>query len=408
MSVKPYKIGLTVLVLSSPYPAFCDSEFTLEGNIKLEVRVFPDSQNTDDYGRDRLTENLSFSPRVSYKADGYNLSVKPYLSVDSVDSERSNIDLSELYVEFLRSGSELKLGIDTTFWGVTESRNLVDIVNQSNLAAEIDGDTKLGQPLVYWEKYSDQGNLQIHWLPYFRERIYPESRERLSIPFLSKSTLYESGAEEHHQDFALRWKQSYSAIEVALSYFNGTSREPRLVYFATDNSLHQAYDTISQVGFEFQWLYQQTTFKAEAIYREGHRNNVEADFTSKQPGFGAVTAGLEYNIYAVFATRADLGLIVELNRDLRPNTAPATLYDKDIYLGARLTANNFASTTALAGFTLDYDDGSTLFTAELSHRLNNNLRLSADIFWIIDASDELLLATIEHDSYISLAMSWYF
>jgi len=42
----------------------------------------------------------------------------------------------------------LLVGINSVFWRVVESNHLVDILNQTDLIEDIDGEEKLGQPMI--------------------------------------------------------------------------------------------------------------------------------------------------------------------------------------------------------------------------------------------------------------------
>ena len=67
---------------------------------------------------------------------------------------------------------ELRLGIGKVFWGVTESRHLVDTINQSDGVEDIDGEAKLAQPMATLSWIRDWGVVELLVLPYFRERTF--------------------------------------------------------------------------------------------------------------------------------------------------------------------------------------------------------------------------------------------
>ena len=117
------------------------------------------------------------------------------------------------------------------FWGVTEAVHLVDIVNQTDLVESLDGEEKLGQPMIDLSLIRDWGVVDLFVLPWFRERTFPseDGRPRFAIPIDTHDPIYESSAEQHHVDFAARWSNSIGEWDIGLSYFYGTSREPRFV-----------------------------------------------------------------------------------------------------------------------------------------------------------------------------------
>ena len=75
----------------------------------------------------------------------------------------------------------------------------------------------------------DWGALDLLYLPYFRERTFPGAEGRLRgwLP-VEDGAVYTAGAERWHPDFAARWSHYFGDLDVAVSLFRGTSREPVL------------------------------------------------------------------------------------------------------------------------------------------------------------------------------------
>ena len=104
----------------------------------------------------RGRKNESFFPSFSFIAsyhrswdDGkYLFDFVPSFRFDHEDSARNLIDIQEL--SWIRVGEdwELRAGVRKVFWGVTESRHLVDVINQLDFTEGLDGEEKLGQPMV--------------------------------------------------------------------------------------------------------------------------------------------------------------------------------------------------------------------------------------------------------------------
>ena len=66
-----------------------------------------------------------------------------------------NFDIRELNYLLFGETWEVRLGVDKVFWGTTEFVHLVDIVNQTDLVEDVDGEDKLGQPTVNLSVPSD-------------------------------------------------------------------------------------------------------------------------------------------------------------------------------------------------------------------------------------------------------------
>ena len=180
----------------------------------------------------------------------------PFARWDEQDSERSHVDIRELTWIHVSDSWELRSGIRKVFWGVTESQHLVDIINQTDNLENPDGEEKLGQPMINLSFWRDWGVLDLYVLFGFRERRFPGVSGRPRLPFLidEDAAIFESSAEQWHTDFAIRWVQSIGELELGLSHFSGTSRDPRFLPqfatdplgFPTDLILIPVYDQIDQ------------------------------------------------------------------------------------------------------------------------------------------------------------------
>ena len=121
------------------------------------------------------------------------------------------------------------IGASQVFWGVTESRHLVDIVNQLDFVEDIGFDQeRLGQPMVNLNLFGDWGELSLFYLPYFRERTFPSNNARLRGPLTidTGATTFESNLKQWRPDFAAHYSNSWGRTDLGLSFFHGTSREP--------------------------------------------------------------------------------------------------------------------------------------------------------------------------------------
>ena len=130
---------------------------------------------------------------------------KPYALLDQYDSRRSHADIRELSWVHAARDWELLTGISKVYWGVMEAAHLVDIINQTDQVVNIDGEDKLGQPMLNLSLIRDWGVVDLFLLPGFRERTFPskDGRPRFAIP-IDNDVIYESGAENLHTDVAVR------------------------------------------------------------------------------------------------------------------------------------------------------------------------------------------------------------
>lgn len=325
----------------------------------------------------------------------------PFARWDSEDAQRSHADIRELTWLKAADNWELRLGIRKVFWGVTESQNLVDIINQTDLVESPSGDEKLGQPMLNLALIRDWGTVDLFLLPGFRERTFPgiEGRLRSALPVDMDNPQYESSQKDNHIDYAARWAHFVGNWDVGLSYFNGTSRSPRLlpgVDGSGDPVLIPNYDLIKQWGMDLQATLGNWLWKAEAINRSGQGAT-----------YNAVTAGFEYTFVGLMESQSDLGMIAELIYDDRGDAA-LTPFADDILLATRYIFNDAQSTEILFGLIFDINDSPHTLTLESSRRLGEawKLTLEGQAFLSIPSND--LLGGVRKDDYLQLKVERFF
>ena len=401
-----------------------DSDFNL-ARLKKKSIAFPSPGQKDNLGRWRtdvagefrlfdepgLNDLESFHGALSIQAEYYKtwnqgndiFAFVPFVRWDAEDKERSHLDIRELTRVHVGNDWELRTGIRKVFWGVTESRHLVDIINQTDNVENPDGEEKLGQPMINLSLTRDWGIIDVYLLTGFRERNFPGEYGRPRLPFLvdEDEAVYESGAEEYRTDFAARWSHYIGDLEIGLSHFSGTSREPRFqLNLRTDTSgspvLIPVYDVIDQTGLDAQYFIGDWAWKLEAITRSGQEDR-----------FAAATFGFEKTFVGVLGGRSDLGIVAEYLYDDRGAAAPV-IGEDDLALGFRYTMNNPADTTALLVWLHDLDSDEYLVTFEASGRIGENwkLVLEASVFSNADAPgndiQSILRAFSSPDSELSL------
>ncbi len=350
--------GLALFLLcAASVPALAEEDFSFSAT--LEGRYFFEEPQHAGQPDDALNLSLALQPEYYQEwADGkQSFTFTGFARADQHDDERTHADVRELYWRSASESFEWRVGLRKVFWGVTEAAHLVDIVNQSDLVENFDNEDKLGQPMLNLAWVTGFGTFDFFALPYSRERTFPgvEGRPRLFLVIDTDHPVYESADEERHVDGAIRYANSLGGWDVGLSYFDGTSREPRLLFaidavnvipnnpplqcqLATDPTLgpiligllgpllqplaadclqfftvapvnphlRPAYDQIQQVGLEVQRLMEGWFLKLEAIHRD-----------SRVQQYTAVATGFEYTWGAVLQSPVDVSLVLEYLYDSR-------------------------------------------------------------------------------------------
>jgi len=374
--------------------------YELSGIAGLEGRYFTASPAYT--GQDDYSSSLMLEPELYHQyPSGSSFTIKPFLRLDSSDSERSHSDLREAKFLYLSDHFEITGGFDKVFWGSTEFIHLIDIINQTDLVESLDGEEKLGQPMVKISIPSDWGTVDGFLLPMFRERSFPgrDGRFRPPLPVETDMARYESGSEEFHFDLALRYNHTLGDVDFGIYHFTGTSREPLLIQELTPQFqpvLIPYYQQIDQTGIDLQYVLGSWLFKGEAFYRSGQGRD-----------FGAITFGFEYTLVGIFDTSMDIGIIGEYIYDDRPASI-APPYQNDLMAGLRFAFNDAASTEILIGAIVDTEYSSQIYSLEASRRLGDNFKLSIEggIFSQIDDDDPA--ASLTKDDYVRVELNYYF
>jgi len=392
---------MLVILLAVASSPTLGEEVDISGSVELQTRAFghdPQWVGQDDQA---LQGSVVFTAEFRWRNEegSQRASFIPYLRWDATDDERSLVDFKEAYWAFEGDDYEVLVGANTVFWGVTESVHLVDIINQTDFAGDIDGENKLGQPMVSVVLQRDWGEISGFVMPYFRERTFPgvDGRFRAPVPVDTDNPLYESSSEESHVDFALRYSHYFGDVDIGLHAFSGTSREPRFVPAADGQSVLPVYDQINQFGVDLQYTKDAWLWKLEAIARDGVSSS-----------FAAAVGGFEYTLYQVSDSSADVGLLLEYQYDGRDEFEPATIADNDVFVATRLALNDIQDTAVLAGIGYDVDTGETFVNIEAERRFGDDWFVELRVRAFSGAEQGDTTFWLQQDDYVQLSIARYF
>ncbi len=372
-------------------------ELELAGYLEGEGRLFPRRPAMTGQARHEATlaAQIELYGRL---AGGWESSLVLFARSGGPDNERNHWDVREAILARTWENLEVELGVGRVFWGATEFVHLVDIVNQTDLVEDIDGEDKLGQPLIRIGYQRPWGEIALFLLPRFRPRTFPGPAGRLrpALPVLQHAPAYESGQGDRHLDYAGRLSLVLGPADVNIAFFTGTSRDPLLLprLAGTGMALVPYYQQIRQLSLDVQAAIGDWLWKFEGRYRD-----------AATAGGSAVTGGLEYTLYAVADTATDLSLLAEYAWDQRTG-GQAIAQDNDLMLGLRLAANNEDDTTLLLGLGLDLAGSTPSFL-----RLEGSQRLGDRWKAIVEASIFFAGSTppsLAADEFLRLQLRRYF
>lgn len=386
-----------LLVLFSS--AVCAAE--LSGNISLQLRAF--FNDPLDSNQHNQYSSFALEPEFyqAWNDSKQMLNAAVFYRHDQYDEERTHGDIRELSWTGVFDNFEITAGISKVFWGVTESQHLVDIINQTDLVENVDGEDKLGQTMIRFSTEQDWGVLDLFILPGFRERTFAgiEGRPRPILPagviFDANAATYESDKEKNHIDYAARWLTYFDEIELGLSYFSGTGREPESLNL-NGNVVTPHYVLIDQIGLDLQAIIEDWTWKLELISRK-----------SDLQKYIAATAGFEYTLYGLFESQSDLGIVIEYLYDDRDQQT-STPFQNDITTALRWALNDEQSTEVLLGIISDLDESETTSFIEASRRLGDSFKLTLEARTFNNTVANRPLHDFRQDNFIQADIAWYY
>lgn len=385
---------------------------------------------------------------------GERLVLEAYARADAREDARSRGDLREAYYEVQAGALTTRLGARRIYWGVAESRHLVDTLNQSDLADDLDGEAKLGQPMLEFVFGGETTALSLYALPGFRERRLPGPGGPLVYPFplALEETRIEAGAGLLHTDYAARASGQFGDLDLALSWFDGIGREPDILpclrrgsgFPGTEDQANCAvlasvtaaaprpglltpllqalglapsnaeiaadleqrayanlvlvpvYQRERRLGLEAQYIHEALALKFEGLVRD----------TRGARSYAAV-AGFEYNLSGLFGGAQDLGLIVEALRDTRPDLL-SSRYDHEVFLGGRWSLNDVAGSQALGGVLVDSGGGGQTWSLEASRRLGDDWKLGLRLRAFTGGDPKDLANVVKDADELRLTLERYF
>ncbi len=390
---------LAVSILLCPLPKVFAHE--VAGYAAGEVRLFPNDALYS--GQDDQSSSFVIQPEYYHEFEsGSSFAFTPFFRFDSGDQERTHLDIRELTYLWLKEDFELRVGVRKVFWGVTEFIHLIDIVNQTDLVESVDTEDKLGQPMVNFSVSRDWGTFDIFWLPFFRERTFVGTGGRLRGASVvdEERTQYESAAEEWHSDWALRYSHTFDDIDMGLSQFVGTNRDPTLLDGTDSNGDDikiPKYEQIKQTSLDVSYVIGEWLWKLESLYRTGQGNE----------DYFAWAGGFEYTSVGVLESNMDLGFVGEWLYDDREDDAD-TAFENDIAGGLRLTVNDAASSEVLLGWVQDVDTSARLLFLEASRRFGNNWLLNIEMRLSLDQPASDFLFEQRKDDLFQAELFYYF
>ncbi len=387
-------VVLTAMAVSTSAYA----EVETRGNVALQLQAFP----SDSQHQATQDSNVSMSTEIElYSSVGENgsFTATPFIRIDQNDRERSRIDMREFLYSHYSDDWELNVGLGKVFWGVAESTNLVDVINQTDLVENDGSSAKLGQPMVNLLLLKDWGDIDLYVLPGFRERSFPGigGRPRPAVVIDTDNALFESGEREKHIDVAARVSTAFDEWDVGAHVFHGTSRDPLFRFNPASSSVVPFYYQHTQVGVDVQATLESWLLKTELVYRTGDEIEDHA----------ALVSGFEYSFYDIRESGADLGIVTEWMYDERGEESNQA-FQNDVLIGLRLALNDEQSLEGLLGVITDLDEGGQLITLEGSRRFGSSIKARVQMTIFQSVENDSAFSGFDDEDNLQVELSYFF
>ena len=381
-----------------------EAQVNWDGSLELEHRYFWETDTLSNLDSGQTSARLEMEFFKDWNNGDDQIVFEPFVRLDEQDNERSHADIRQLIWTHYGSNWEFSMGLGKVFWGVTETQHLVDIINQTDGVENIDGEDKLGQPMLRGQTFNNYGNFEFYILPYFRTRTFAGADSRLNggIVVDNDNQEFESNSEESHLDYAIRYNNTFGDWGIGLSWFDGTSREADILRLLDFTSLSSTpyYPQINQLGADIQVTTDAWLLKLEAIQR-----NFDDVFYED---YAAATVGVEYTFVGVFDSVYDIGALAEYSWDQR-NESATSPFQNDAFIGARLALNNINNSEFLFGLSSDLDfSGSNSIFLEASTRVANSFTANIEVRYFDSKDPQDLLFNFRDHSFVQLGIEYFF
>lgn len=294
---------------------------------------------------------------------------------------------------------QIDAGYDLVFWGVTEGRNVVNIINQRDQIRDPFFDQGLGQSMIAARYFGSALTLEAFILPHFEELNFGAKGRPwgLGLPVNDDHSTFESADGANHIDYALRVSGTHGNFEYAAFAFDGTLRTPELQFDPSSTSLAPNYILGQQLGFEAQYTSGATLLKLESV----------RTWPKSKDSYTSTILGIEHTVGDIFGLPAEASLFAEYNHDSRQNDS-TVLFQNDVFLGTQLRFSNRLDTQVDLGAFFDLEYGGVIGSLRMSSRVTESLRAKAEFIYI-DASDSKdSLSQARDFDQVSIGLEWHF
>jgi len=371
-------------------------------------------------------------------------------------SGRSFTNLTRAYYTQAFDSFDVLIGYNVENWGVAESQSVLNVINPEIASDLAFGREQRGTPMINVNFDTGIGTLSAYALLGFEQPILPNAASRTRALWASDPSraVFQDRADQ--LDIALRFTSNFElgsgAVDIALSYFNGTDRTPLslpgciatsaaindaacdaintaintaivgafesgangdairdfLLANATDDIVAAAsalpsagfipyYQQIQHVGGSLVYARGDLQLRFEGAYRKPKNEN----------GSFAGVIGGDYTFYDVLGEGTLTVAAEYLYHDANARQ-PLSIFDNDVFLGMNFSLNDTRDTRLTAGGFYDLDSHAQLYQLSLSTRINDSVRAEFNAVHAETNGWNDPLSFIARDTFFEMKFSAFF
>ena len=280
-----------------------------------------------------------------------------------------------------------------------EAWNPVDIINQSDFVEDFQGEVKLGQPGSLVTLQLDKATVSFFATGVARGRRFGRDDDRLRVlPAAVIDQQFDGG--RWSPTGAVRAEMPIGPVNVAVSQFLGTAREPVLTPVIGPAGLagfRAFYDQISQTSVEADLVLGDSVIKTEFIHQR----------TDQGTSWGG-GVGIETSFNKIAGGPGDPTVYAEAYADSRSHEAALTPFQRDVFLGARYTLNDTRDTLLELRHTHDLEWRSDLLELRASRRVFEDMVFTFSVLKAANAARDPALSSLGRDTQVKLRLARFF
>ncbi|MEM6731708.1 MAG: hypothetical protein AAF658_09135, partial [Myxococcota bacterium] len=280
-----------------------DLKVKSKGEIRSETRYFL----IDDDDPLTVDVNSAIAGRLELKTKikKFKVVARGFARYDPTDLDRSAVFAEDAYVEYKQGKFRLRIGALLQNWTATEAFHPADIINARYLDSNIENQEKRGEPTIAVRYKFLDGNVELYYMPFFVEPIFPSafSRQSFAPPGVAVDqviAIQRGGNRVNDWEFTYqmggRIQQTIGDADVSIHVISHIDRSTPLLVALEDGSPAVAYQPVIQYGGTYTQLFGGLITKVEAAYRQFYEppgGRTEVGILPERPDFGQVAVGFE-------------------------------------------------------------------------------------------------------------------